>query len=259
MKIYAIGDVHGCLHELNVLLDEVKKDLKSEDLIVLVGDYIDRGPDSKGVVNRLIELQAAHENTICLKGNHEDMMLDFFKLEGNHGGYWVVNGGDTALESYGAATCYSRRFDGSAHLDADDGWTAKAVLQDHLPFFQNLKIRHETEKYIFVHAGFDLFATDETEEEQVHSNLWVRDGWLGMDHDLGKTVVHGHTPLRSGEPSFNVGDNTLYAINLDTGCVFGGYLSCVVIHDGQASPTETSMDVISVKHEGFSTSRRKIQ
>lgn len=211
MKIYAIGDVHGCLFELKLLLGFIDEMLKPGDEVVFIGDYIDRGPDSKGVVDLIINRQKNHPNkTIALKGNHEDMMI-----EGMSG--WIMNGGATTIESYGIPW-----------IDLPHYWSK--FPDNHKEFYTNLPLFYQNGKYVFVHAGIDPGLSLENQTEQCM--LWERQfvGYRGEYVD-GYTVVYGHTPLeRVIERPHQFG--------IDTACVFGGKLTALVI-DTETDHTQT--------------------
>jgi serine/threonine protein phosphatase 1 len=189
--IYAIGDVHGCRVELQQALDWIATDSnKSLDTqIVMLGDYIDRGPDSAGVLNTVIRYRALYGRNrfITLMGNHEDMAL--YDTPN-----WLYNGGREALASY---------------IDGE-------MTEDHVKFLKTLPKYHETENHIFVHAGVD----DDVPMHQQHDAflLWKRYHRGMGPMKLSKLMVHGHTPQREIE----YGPNRM---NIDTACVFGGKLT----------------------------------
>ncbi len=193
-RLLAVGDIHGCLELLEGLLGRVRPG--PEDRVVFLGDYIDRGPDSKGVVEYLLDFGRRFPRSIFLKGNHEAMLLDFLADRDQYP--YLLNGGETTLESYREA--------GKVRIP-----------KEHLDFFENLPCSFETETFIFVHAGLrpGLSLTAQREQDM----LWIRDEFLASDYDWGKTVVFGHTPLR--EPLL-----TPNKIGLDTAAVYGRKLTC---------------------------------
>lgn len=193
-RLLAIGDIHGCLDLLRQLLEEVAPG--GNDQVVFLGDYIDRGPDSRGVIDFLLEFRTSRPQTVFLKGNHEAMLLDY--LAGRERLRYLLNGGETTLYSY--------REKGRLKIPAD-----------HLQFLQSLRLYYETEHFIFVHAGLrPQVATDAQHE---NDQLWIRKKFLESDYSWGKAVVFGHTPLP--KPRLN-GDR----IGLDTGAVYGRTLTC---------------------------------
>ena len=135
-KIFAIGDIHGCISHLDRLMAQLDIDA-SHDTLVFVGDYIDRGPDSKGVIDAIIDIRKNIRNVVCLTGNHEDMFLNYC-LDRRDEELYMSNGGMRTLESYG----FSR-----------EGTEELILPATHREFFTSLRTYHETDDYIFVHAG----------------------------------------------------------------------------------------------------------
>jgi serine/threonine protein phosphatase 1 len=202
-RIFAVGDIHGCVDKLEALLDSIDIDF-NDDLLLFVGDYIDRGPDSFAVVDRLVRLKKQYpERIITLRGNHEDMFLDF--LSGDDEFSFLANGGTATLESY------------ERHM-AD----ARSMPADHSAFFQSLAMYHETEDYIFVHAGMKPRVP--LERQSSHDLLWIRNRFIRSKYDFGKIVVFGHTPFR--EPLMEPNK-----IGIDTGAVYGRKLTCLQLPD----------------------------
>jgi len=198
-RIFAVGDIHGSYQKLKLMMDKIDYRPGQGDLLIFLGDYIDRGPQSYEVVETLVELvNKAPDEVITLMGNHEKMFLDF------------LNGTiDPQLSANGLAATV-RDYSQSEH----------ELTSAHLLFFRNLLLKYEAEKYIFVHAGL---APGKTLEEQTERDLlWIRDEFLNSDYDFGKTVVFGHTPFK--EPLVAPG-----RFGLDTGAVFGGPLTCLVL------------------------------
>jgi serine/threonine protein phosphatase 1 len=200
-RLLAIGDIHGCLTQLQKLLGMVLPD--EQDQVVFLGDYVDRGPDSAGVIEELIDFRKKLPRTVFLRGNHEQMLLDY--LAGRNTSLFLMNGGDKTLASYRAK-----------------GWWP--LPEAHLAFLKMLKDRHETNRFIFVHAGLRPGAplTEQVQEDL----LWIRQDFICSDYDWGKTVVYGHTPLQ--EPFFSE-----TRVGLDTGCVYGRVLTCCDLLQGR--------------------------
>jgi len=194
----AIGDIHGMAQ----LLEELLAALPSEGELVFLGDYIDRGPDSNAVISRLIAL--AQERTChFLRGNHEEMMLS--ALDGPNFNFtmrahWMLNGGSQTLDSY-------------------DGHPLPPA---HLAFLRQTRGYLSTEEYIFVHAGLLPGCTPEDTPPQ--HRLWIREQFLRSNYDWGRLVIHGHTPCKSGQPDIHP-----HRINIDTGAVYGGALTALVL------------------------------
>jgi serine/threonine protein phosphatase 1 len=211
MRSYVIGDIHGCLVELGHLIEGLP--LEPGDRLVFLGDYIDRGPDSKGVVDYLLELQKRRDlEIICLKGNHEDMLMAYLGLSGQHGDMFLYNGGQATLNSYGIRS----RNPGLDELNVQ-------IPADHLEFFRNLKIYFVMEPFICVHAG--IHPLKSLEEQSDVELLWIRNEFIHTIHRLPYTVLFGHTPQNS------VLFDLPYKIGLDTGLVYGNKLSCLEVVD----------------------------
>ena len=218
--LYAVGDIHGERELLVELLASLP--LRQGDRLVFVGDYVDRGPDSRGVVETLIELSERHPCTF-LCGNHESMFLDFLgwrRTEYFAGDAFLANGGDRTLASYG----YFDRKD-----PASDSFE---LPPSHERFFRELKLWHMDGDYLFVHAGIgrrlgvetDLhFAMRRARSEDL---LWDRAS-IDLPHRLGVTVIYGHTPSLD----FGVRWNPPFSIGIDTGAVYGGQLTAIRLPD----------------------------
>jgi len=209
-RLFAIGDIHGCPDELTALLKAI--DLDRNDTLVFVGDYVDRGPSAKDVIDILIEVKRSHSRTIFLKGNHEDMMLSFLGLPGHYGESFLYNGGIATLESYA--------IDESLLDEVTDRLPTK-----HLDFLQNLATSFVRAPYLFVHAGVHPLRS--LEDQDAEDMLWIRQEFIAHPHELGHTVVFGHTPMR------DVMVELPYKIGLDTGLVYGGKLSCIEFTEGR--------------------------
>lgn len=203
MDIYAVGDIHGCLDRLEELLDEVQPDLE-RDVLLFIGDYIDRGPDSRRVVDYIIRLQQKYprEQIICLKGNHEAMLLDF--LQGRERELFLFNGGMSTLRDY-----WGRNWDSLPQL---------LLPPEHEQFYQELRPYYETPDYIFVHAG--LKPGVPLEEQQEEDLLWIRGEFIASLEDFGRLVIFGHTPFKRPLLLPN-------KIGIDTGAVYGNFLTCL--------------------------------
>ena len=183
---------------------------------IYVGDYIDRGPQSREVVEWLLETPPLTERRICLSGNHEVMLLDALTdpVALHH---WLRNGAGATLASYGLAASEVR-----------------ALPPKHLDFFENLEVAASIGSYLFVHAGIrpGLALAEQDEEDLV----WIREPFLSSEVDHGMIVVHGHTPV-------DVPDVQANRINIDTGAVFSGTLTCLVLEG-------TSWRFLSVAERG---------
>lgn len=196
-RILAIGDLHGTLDKLKRLMAEIEWAPES-DTLVFIGDYVDRGPDSAGVINHILGLRELSERVICLKGNHEQMLQDF--MEGKNTQTFIYNGGEATIESYGGP----------------EGGIPAA----HYQFLKSLPLRYETDDFIFVHAG--LREGVPLPEQDPRDLLWIRDEFIRSEYDFGRRVVFGHTPLKKPLVMAN-------KIGIDTGAVYGGRLTCLEI------------------------------
>jgi serine/threonine protein phosphatase 1 len=203
-RYYAIGDVHGRFDLLSRALDEIG-DLEAQDArLVMLGDYVDRGPESREVVDELMR-RSSDARVVCLRGNHEDMMLSGLEDPGA-AVQWLLNGGEATLASYGG----------------------QAPPEEHLAWLSALPVAYETEHQFFVHAGVRPgVSLDAQKPEEM---LWIRRPFLDSDADFGKHVVHGHTP--AGEPELRANRS-----NLDTGAFHTGTLT-VGVFDGPGGPAE---------------------
>ena len=202
-KIFVIGDIHGCLEKLQTLMKKVGID-DQRDLLIFIGDYIDRGKFSREVIDYIIRLREKSENVICLMGNHEQMFMNY--LDGVNEGLYLGNGGRATLESYGI-------------LLSDNVQERKAkVSGKHLQFFRSLLPYYESDQYVFVHAG--VRSELPMNEQTIDDLLWIRFEFIENRKDFGKTVVFGHTPMKNLMIEKN-------KIGIDTGAVYGGKLTCV--------------------------------
>jgi len=203
-RTFVIGDIHGCVEEIDRLIDALAPSVS--DTMVFLGDYIDRGPSPKGVVDRLLRLQ--HEGPRCafLKGNHEDMFLAFLGCQGAHGEAFLSNGGGATLRSYGL----EGRF-GELSVDR--------LPEAHLEFFRGLQMRRIHGEFLCVHAG--LAPERSLEEQRDEDMLWIRDEFICHPHPFPYTVLFGHSPRRE------VLLDLPYKIGLDTGVVYWNKLSCL--------------------------------
>lgn len=223
--LYAVGDIHGRLDLLEGLLKLIKDDMQARArtdsrTLVFVGDYIDRGPDSRGVVEKLITGLPQGFETHFLKGNHEAILLDFLE-EAWRLDHWLQNGGDTTMRSYGVDTERLERLGAPAEV-----WRqafAEALPDSHLRFFKTLKLSVAFGDYLFVHAGIrpGVPLKEQSEDDLV----WIRGPFLNHAGPLGKVVVHGHTPGPAPVTRSN-------RICIDTGAVFSGRLTALRLQDG---------------------------
>jgi serine/threonine protein phosphatase 1 len=185
---YAIGDIHGCFEKIVRLLDRLRYD-PAADRLIFLGDYIDRGPDSKGVLDLLLRLQGENPTNIFLLGNHEDNFLTYLHacMTVDAASYWLkepffAGGGIATLRSY----CPQMR-------DPYDKRLTVSVPPEHVAFLANLQLYWTNESYIAVHAGVRPGIV--LERQHANDLLRIRGPFLSTPHGLGKWVVFGHTPF----------------------------------------------------------------
>jgi serine/threonine protein phosphatase 1 len=212
-RIYAIGDIHGCARQLANLHASIAADLAERPvasaLLLHIGDYVDRGADTKGVIARLVDgCPIPGMDMVNLLGNHESTMMDALAGERAAGTDWLFAGGKAALQSYG--------------IDPDgprDVWR-QIIPESHQAFLHALTLMHREGGYAFVHAGVrpGIALEDQARDDLLRS----RQPFLYSEMDFGAVVVHGHTPVKAAVVRHN-------RIAIDTGAVFGGPLTCVVL------------------------------
>lgn len=240
MTIYAIGDVHGQIAELDRALGLIEADGGPGAPVVFLGDYTDRGPDSRAVIQRLIDGLAEGRPWTCIGGNHDRMFHRFVgagilsDVAIASGKSWLHPGlgGAATLASYGVEVPEAGTLEAFGMDSARDGdWLAlrdaarESVPQAHLDFLTALPILHETEAQIFVHAGLRPGVPLDAQVED--DLLWIRKGWLGSTADHGRLVVHGHTAL---EEPLHYGNR----LNLDSGAGYGRPITAARIEGREA-------------------------
>jgi serine/threonine protein phosphatase 1 len=219
-RIYAVGDVHGRIDLLNSMLSKIARDLQQRPcrsaVEVFLGDYVDRGPHSKAVIETLLTKPPVTEQRHCLRGNHEQALLDFLRdpevlLE------WSQFGGLETLASYGLGPRLPLTRSDAGRLRDE---FAAALPPAHLSFLTSTAPSLSIGGYLFVHAGIRPgLAIDAQKLEDL---LWIREPFLASQRDHGKIIVHGHTPSEEPEVLAN-------RINIDTGAFLTGRLTCVVL------------------------------
>ena len=211
-RFFIVGDIHACPAELEALLSTLA--LEAEDRIVFLGDYIDRGPGAREVIDLLLGLRASRVCRLTfLRGNHEDMFLDFLGYGGLHGDAFLMNGGIQTLHSYG---CWP-----------DASSAATRIPKTHIEFLRGLALSFPNQglghalghNVVCVHAGID--PSRSLADQQAEHLLWIRQEFINSRHPLPYTVVYGHTP--QPEVCFHLP----YKVGIDTGLVYGGRLSCL--------------------------------
>lgn len=213
---WIIGDIHGCSEEL----DELLGNLPPRDRLIFVGDYVDRGPWSNLVIDRLLKEE---DRSVFLMGNHESMMLAYYhdpnSPEGKSWTYWS-NGGQQTLQSYG--------------LSAADPWDKYPAA--HRDFLERLKMYHEDDDFLVVHAGVRVNGSASLTKQNREDLLWIRLDWIRNEHRWqGKRIFYGHTPAHyvNGPQDLKQPIRGQNSVGLDTGCVYGGYLTAMNAETGE--------------------------
>jgi serine/threonine protein phosphatase 1 len=219
VRIYAVGDVHGRADLLQSLLTVIDADIErsrpEQAIQVFLGDYVDRGPDSRGTLDLLIERRARFE-TVCLKGNHEVFLLEVLKNPAKLQD-WRHYGGLLTLASYGIRPSMNPSPEEQVELIAE---LQRAIPPEHLAFLQQLPSSYVCGDFFFVHAG--VRPRVPLEKQRDEDLLWIRDEFLNSDERFSKYIVHGHTPVASPDIRPN-------RINIDTGAYATGNLTLLTI------------------------------
>ncbi len=231
-RSFVIGDVHGCVDEMERLIDALA--LTSNDTVCWLGDYVDRGPDPRRVIDRLIRLRSEGPRCVFLKGNHEDMFLAFLGDSGRHGDAFLWNGGDATLESYG--------LDGCSGVEV-----AERLPPDHRQFLRELQTHARVAGCLCVHAG--VRPTRPLDAQLEEDLLWIREEFLAHPHPFACTVLFGHTPHR------DVLLDLPYKIGLDTVLVYGNRLSCLEVENARLWQIERGATTVIRRELGASLQR----
>lgn len=218
-RLFAIGDIHGCFEPFREIVEDKIK-IRKSDKLILLGDYIDRGYQSREVVDYILNLQEKGFDVVPLIGNHESMLLDALDND-RYLSNWFMNGG--------AETLFSFKIDSIIELG-----------KQYVNFFKNLLYYYSIDQFLFVHAGFNDEISDPFEDR--YQMIWSRRDNYNNPVFKGKIIIHGHTPIplsfcrqaiRSGSP----------VINIDTGCVYDeeggyGYLTAIELYSGELFSTK---------------------
>ena len=223
LRLYVIGDIHGRSDLLDRIVDEIDRDMETLDgrtgLTITLGDYIDRGPDLFGVLERLVR-NPFPTSYVAVKGNHEALFETFLK-DPSVAEVWRRNGGVETLYSYGIRTNDLMR--GKGFEKAARALNV-ALPPEHLAFIGSLKSYVSINGYFFCHAGIRPGVA--LEQQDLGDLLWIRDEFLNSEEDFGKMIIHGHSPNEWPEIRRN-------RINIDTGAFATGRLTCLVIDRGR--------------------------
>lgn len=224
IRRYAIGDLHGCIEEARRALQWCAEDAAADNVeaeIVLLGDYVDKGTDSRAVLDMLVEgPNDNHVTWIPLRGNHDDLFQRaWFDPSDPLAAAWWEQGGQDTLLSYGWDPL----------RDALPGRLSEYVPESHASFLRGLPLIYETNDLIFVHAGLNK---DRAIDEQTDRDLmWIRGPFLGTDFNFGRPVVHGHSPDSKNPRSDE------FRVSMDTGCYGSGRLAIARFEPGERVPT----------------------
>lgn len=221
MRIYAIGDVHGCDGLLESVHQSIAADLAAQPIedfrIIHIGDYVDRGPNSAAVVERLMRLCAENERVLCLAGNHEELLLAFLDDPVGAGPTFLRFGGLATLESYGVSEPFVRAPDDLPKLR--DRFLA-VLAEEHRRFLRELPVFLRFGDYFFCHAGIRPGVPLDQQERR--DLLWIREEFLRDRNERDVVVVHGHSPV--AKPLLRIN-----SIAIDTGAFATGELTCLAL------------------------------
>jgi serine/threonine protein phosphatase 1 len=220
-RVYAVGDIHGradLLHRIQGLIeDDATTAPGQRKVIVYLGDYVDRGPESFQVVEHLITHPLDGFESVHLKGNHEEFLIRFVE-DGAMGMAWMMNGGSATLVSYNVSAF--NLLLGRPGLKRAQKRLSGSIPRDHPDFYHGLQLTHVEGDYLFVHAGLRPgIAIDDQKEGDM---IWISDPFLESDQGFNKRVVHGHSI--ETEP-----DIRAHRIGIDTGAYRSGRLTCLVL------------------------------
>lgn len=231
MRTIVIGDIHGCYDELKEMiltLEEEGEYQKDIDKLVFLGDYIDRGENSRLVIEFIQNLQKENDNVIALMGNHEDMLLNYID---NNNPDWEWNGYRSTIDSYEG---FEKQF------NRDVEW------------IRSLPLYHEDEHFVYVHAGIDPYKP--MEKQNRNTLLWVREPFIYGTKKYHKQVIFGHTPTANLNEEWKPVRTYANNYDIDTGCVYGGALTAMILDNGkvdgfyQVHYGETSNNEVSNKN-----------
>lgn len=221
-RVYVIGDIHGRADLLAPLHSKIDEDARSTNNaihIVYLGDYVDRGLQSRQVIDCIAGFDIQGATRIELMGNHEEVMLAFIEDPVGHAD-WLDFGGDATLLSYGVETSGDRSRSETLRTIADD--LQNQLPATHLDFLNNLQDSYQLGDYLFVHAGID--PRQPLSQQSTRSLRWMREPFLSNERRYEKVIVHGHTVV--DKPQFRHN-----RIAIDTGAYYSGRLSCLVLED----------------------------
>jgi diadenosine tetraphosphatase ApaH/serine/threonine PP2A family protein phosphatase len=223
--VYAVGDIHGRADLLEVLHRQIAADADqltpgTERLVLYVGDYVDRGLESREVIDLLMSRPLRDFHAVYLLGNHDAWLLSFL-IDAKIGATWLRYGGDATLHSYGVRL--RSPVDDRQYYEQLQAELRERLPRQHIEFLEELELSYETGDYLFVHAG--VRPSVPLDRQTADDLLWIREPFLSSRRDLGKVVVHGHTV--EAEPAVRAN-----RIGIDTGACWTGCLTCLVLEEG---------------------------
>ncbi|MGE3831256.1 MAG: metallophosphoesterase family protein [Parvibaculaceae bacterium] len=222
LRIYAIGDIHGQIDLVEQMVALIARDLRDRpprgpSIEIFLGDYIDRGAHSSSVIELLARGAPSCDQRICLRGNHEELLLGFLEDPAQLDLWWSNGGAATAM-SYGLSSSLRKSVRNAPLLVHER--IAQLIPADHQEFLRKLGYSYRAGDYLFVHAGVRPgISIDKQYREDL---VWIREPFLSSREDFGVRIVHGHTPVEAPDVRPN-------RINIDTGAFMTGRLTCLVL------------------------------
>jgi serine/threonine protein phosphatase 1 len=228
MRRCVISDIHGCYDEFNALLKHVDYN-PIQDELILLGDYVDRGPSSKQVIEQIMQLQQQY-NIIVIKGNHDAMMVKALTQDvEEYDQHWIRNGGLQTIASYLDLPYDEQQMDWNAYAEAKQ-WIRKHY-EHHLRFLEQLPLVYEIPGYIFVHAGINPDIEDWRSQSE-RDFIWIRESFYSRPTRITETVVFGHTPVKNLHDQTGIWfDPSRDKIGIDGGCAYGAQLNLLEINE----------------------------
>ncbi len=225
-QVFAIGDIHGCKSLLEKIHNKILKKsekIEGNKILIYLGDYVDRGHKVKETIDTIINFKPKNFKCVFIRGNHDQMLLDFVNGKSESLSMWLYNEGSETLKSYCGREISDDLLNSSSKRQQIREKFIKALPKEHLHFFNSLQFSYTWKDYFFVHAGID--PSRPLSKQREIDMIWTRTPkFLASNQPFEKIIVHGHTPSKNVEKKIN-------RINLDTGAVFYEYgkLSCMFI------------------------------
>ena len=228
-RLYAVGDIHGSVDLLDELHEQIRNDasgFEGSKRIIYLGDYVDRGTQSREVIGRLMEGPLPGFECVCLRGNHEQTLLDFLDHPEQAAG-WLNYGGLATLLSYGVRL-ERAPFEGDLPMIAEQ--LAERLPDSHRQFLAQLPLHHQEGNYLFVHAG--IRPAIALERQHPDDLMWIRDDFIGHPGPHDFIVVHGHSITDKAQL-------LPHRIGIDTGACVSGVLTCLVLEGNEQRLIQT--------------------